>query len=81
MLNCFKDLEVKINTDVFVAGGGPAGIAAAIACAKQGKKVFLAEAGGCFGGTSTQALVPELMNFDDAGWRKLPFRRNRTNCA
>ncbi len=65
MTDYSKNLEVKISTDVFVAGGGPAGAAAAIACAKQGKKVFLAEAGGCFGGTSTQALVPELMNFDD----------------
>lgn len=60
-----KNLEVKFSTDVFIAGGGPAGVAAAIACARQGKKVFIAEAGGCFGGTSTQALVPELMNFDD----------------
>ncbi len=60
-----KNLDVKYTVDVFIAGGGPAGVAAAIACAKQGKKVFIAEAGGCFGGTSTQALVPELMNFDD----------------
>ena len=60
-----KNMEEKFHVDVFVAGGGPAGIAAAIACAKQGKKVFIAEAGGCFGGASTQAMVPELMNFGD----------------
>lgn len=65
MLNFSKDIAVKIKTDVFIAGGGPAGVAAALACAKQGKRVFLAEAGGCFGGSSTSALVPELMNFDD----------------
>lgn len=60
-----RQLEEKIETDVFIAGGGPAGVAAAVAAAEQGKKVFLAEAGGCFGGSSTQALVPEMMNFDD----------------
>lgn len=65
MVQLIRNLEEKIETEVFIAGGGPAGVAAALAAAEQGKRVFLAEAGGCFGGSSTQALVPELMNFDD----------------
>lgn len=65
MITYSKNLQEKFHVDVFVAGGGPSGVAAAIAAAKQGKKVFLAEAGGCFGGASTQAMVPELMNFGD----------------
>ncbi len=65
MITYSKALEERITVDVFVAGGGPAGVAAAIAAAKQGKKVFIAEAGGCFGGSSTQNMVPEFMNFGD----------------
>ena len=60
-----KNLPIKVETDVFIAGGGPAGVAAAVSCAKMGAKVFLAEASGAFGGMGTLGLVPELMNFDD----------------
>ncbi|MBR3841747.1 MAG: FAD-dependent oxidoreductase [Christensenellaceae bacterium] len=60
-----KNLPIKVETDVFIAGGGPAGVAAAVSCAKMGAKVFLAEASGTFGGMGTLGLVPELMNFDD----------------
>lgn len=60
-----KSLNYKYETDVFVAGGGPSGIAAAIAAARSGKKVFLAEATGCFGGLGTSGLVPAFAPFDD----------------
>ncbi|MBQ8027237.1 MAG: FAD-dependent oxidoreductase, partial [Clostridia bacterium] len=45
-----RQLEIKYNVDVFVAGGGAAGVAAAVAAARLGKKVFLAESSGCLGG-------------------------------
>lgn len=64
-----KSLAVKYKTDVLVAGGGPAGAAAAVMCAraqeKVGGTVLLLEQSGTFGGSSTLAGVPELMNFDD----------------
>jgi hypothetical protein len=60
-----RNLTVKHDVDVFVAGGGPAGVAAAYTAAKQGKRVFIAEELGAFGGSGTCGLVPELMNFDD----------------
>lgn len=44
--------------DVVVAGGGPAGIGAAIAAAKNGMKVLLIEGNGCLGGTSTAGALP-----------------------
>ena len=44
--------------DVVVAGGGPAGIGAAIAAAKNGVKVLLIEGNGCLGGTSTAGALP-----------------------
>ena len=60
-----KSIPVKYTVDVFVAGGGPAGIAAAIAAARQGSRVYLAEAGGSFGGSGTIGLVPSFAQFTD----------------
>lgn len=37
-----RSLPVECEVDVFVAGGGPAGVAAAVAAARGGAKVFLA---------------------------------------
>lgn len=60
-----KSIPVKYTVDVFVAGGGPAGVAAAIAATRQGKNVYLAEAGGSFGGSGTIGLVPSFAQFTD----------------
>ena len=60
-----KELLQKYETDVFVAGGGAAGVAAAIAAARGGKRVFLAESLGCFGGLGTSGLVPAFAPFSD----------------
>lgn len=60
-----KNLDFKYITDVFVAGGGAAGVSAAVAAARMGKQVFLAEASGCFGGLGTSGLVPAFAPFDD----------------
>ena len=42
--------------DVIVAGGGPAGVAAAVAAARQGARTLLLEQTGCLGGVATNAL-------------------------
>ena len=60
-----KELNVRYDTDVFVAGGGPAGIAAAVSCARQGHSVFLAEGFSAFGGAAVTMLVPAFMTFGD----------------
>lgn len=60
-----KELPEKYTVDVFVAGGGAAGVAAAIAAARQGKSVFLAEGAGAFGGLGTTGFVPAFAPFDD----------------
>ncbi len=60
-----KNLSIKYDVDIFVAGGGPAGFAAAVSAARQGKRVFLAENNGCFGGSGTSALVPSFAQFTD----------------
>lgn len=60
-----KQLNIRYDVDVFVAGGGPAGIAAAVSCARQGKSVFLAESFSAFGGAAVTMLVPAFMTFGD----------------
>lgn len=58
-----RKVELRAEVDVFVAGGGPAGIAAAVTAARQGRKVFLAESFQFLGGAATAALVPAYMPF------------------
>ena len=60
-----RDIPVRHDVDVFVAGGGPAGVAAAVAAARQGRRVFLAEGQSCLGGMGTAGLVPAFMQFGD----------------
>ena len=60
-----RDIPVRREIDVFVAGGGPAGIAAALAAAGQGAGVYAAEGHSCFGGMGTAGLVPAFMQFGD----------------
>lgn len=60
-----RNLIEKYNVDVFVAGGGPSGMAAAISAARLGCSVFIAEKNGCFGGSGTTGLVPCFATFTD----------------
>lgn len=49
--------------DCIVAGGGPAGTAAAVACAKSGAKTLIIERQGCLGGAWTNMGVAPMMTF------------------
>ena len=60
-----KSLTTKYDVDVLVVGGGPAGISASVAAARDGKSVLLIEQYGCLGGMGTVGMVPEFMCFDD----------------
>jgi len=65
LLQYTKEISVKHDVDVFVAGGGPAGVAAAVSAAENGASVFIAESFGAFGGAGVNALVPAFMQFTD----------------
>ncbi len=55
-----REIPVEAEFDLVVAGGGPAGTAAAVCAARLGAKVLLVEATGCLGGMGTSGLVTEF---------------------
>jgi len=52
-----RDIPVIDEVDVLIAGGGPAGIAAAVAAARNGARTLLVERYGYLGGLATGGLV------------------------
>lgn len=53
--------------DVVVAGGGPAGVGAALAAARNGAKTLLIEKFSCLGGMWTAGLVNPLFDYENKG--------------
>ena len=63
-----RKIEVHARTEVLVVGGGPGGLAAAVAAAREGAQTMLLERYGSFGGMITQAGVETI------GW----YRHEKT---
>ncbi len=64
-MNYSKNIKQVSDYDIIVAGAGPAGIAAAAAASREGKKVLLIEASGQLGGMATTGLVPAWTPYSD----------------
>ncbi|MDI9598275.1 MAG: FAD-dependent oxidoreductase, partial [Acidobacteriota bacterium] len=62
-----RTVPVLCRTDVLVAGGGPGGLAAAVAAARSGARTVLVERHGCFGGVITQTGVETVAWYRRAG--------------
>lgn len=63
---------VSVTYDVAVMGGGPAGVCAAIAAARNGAKSLVVERGNCLGGMATRGLVGPFMTcYDRNGARQV----------
>jgi hypothetical protein len=58
-----RTIPVAIEADVVVAGGGPGGLCAAVAAARNGAKTALIERYGFLGGMATAGLVNPFMPF------------------
>ena len=57
--------SIKSHYDVIVAGGGSAGVAAAIAAARSGADTLVVESNGYFGGTITAGALPTFAPYTD----------------
>ena len=55
-----REIPIEDGYDVVIAGGGPAGSAAAVCAARLGAKVLLVEATGCLGGMGTSGMGGDL---------------------
>jgi glycine/D-amino acid oxidase-like deaminating enzyme len=62
-----KQLPYNDSYDVIVAGGGPAGCAAAASAAREGAKTLLIEATDALGGMGTSGLIPFWCGFSNGG--------------
>jgi hypothetical protein len=60
-----REIPLDDSWDVIVAGGGPAGCAAAIAAAREGARTLLLEANGALGGMGTLGLIPFFCGYAD----------------
>ena len=72
-INETLETKVRYETDVLVAGGGFAGIAAALSAARQGAKVILIERGFILGGLGTAGLVTIYLPICDGEGRQVSF--------
>jgi len=60
-----RQIPVCADVDVAVCGGGPAGVAAALAAARNGASVILLENQLCLGGQSTSGMMNRLGPYHD----------------
>jgi hypothetical protein len=65
---------VELNCDVFIAGGGMAGVCAALAAARHGTKVILVQDRSRLGGNASSEVKMHIVGADQhgsrAGWRE-----------
>ena len=73
MINEVLNTKISENCDVLVCGGGFAGISAALAAARQGKKTILLEKEFILGGLGTAGLVTMYLPLCDGMGRQVSF--------
>lgn len=66
-----QDFGRMSRPDVFVGGGGVAGVCAAVAAAREGASVLIAERHGFFGGSATAAAVGQFVGWGTASGRRV----------
>lgn len=69
------DLVTANEVDVLVVGGGPAGVGAALAAARNGAKTLILEQFNCLGGVATAGGHGHISKYDEQGSGPGPHRR------
>jgi len=59
---------IAADVDVLVVGGGPTGVGAALAAAREGARTLLIERHGMLGGVWTAGLLNPYFDFQRKGW-------------
>ena len=72
-----REIKVLKEADVVVVGGGPGGVASAIAAARVGAKTVLIERYGHLGGMATGGLVNIFPNLSDISGKQRIFGLNQ----
>lgn len=72
-------LPVIAEVDVLVAGGGPAGIGAAIGAARNGAKTMLLERDNCIGGMATAGMMSHWCGGSDSPLTNEIFKRTKSS--
>ena len=68
------DAKESYRCQLLVVGGGPAGVCAAVAAARQGIRTLLVDSGNCLGGMGTKGLVGPFMTCYDAKGERMIIR-------
>lgn len=68
-----KTMNFEKNYDVVVAGGGMAGVAAALAAAEEGARVAVIEKAAIFGGLATSGLINAYLPICDGKGTQVSF--------
>ena len=67
-----RDISLNDSYDVIIAGGGPAGCAAAIAASREGASVLLIEQSGALGGICGEKQMTKCVeSISEAGFMML----------
>jgi flavin-dependent dehydrogenase len=67
-MNCDNaSLPVARTVDVLVVGGGPAGVGAALAAARNGAETLVVEQFNCLGGVATAGGHGHISKYDESG--------------
>lgn len=69
-----SEVKDSYDCDLLVVGGGPSGVCAAVAAARLGAKVIIADSGNCLGGMGTKGLVGPFMTCYDGDGEQMIIR-------
>ena len=74
-----KTLPVVAEVDVLIAGGGPAGVGAALGAARNGAKTMLLESANCLGGMATAGMMSHWCGGTESPLLDEIFERTKTS--